>query len=41
MIYLRAAKAYYITAYYVPDDPETPQMFGGMQDILNSFKLIK
>ena len=41
MIYLRASKAFYIQAHYVPDDPETPQMFGGMQDILSSFKLIK
>jgi hypothetical protein len=41
MIYLYAARAYYITAEYVPDDPDTPQMFGGLQDILNSFKLIK
>lgn len=41
MIYLRAGKAYFIETHYVPDDPETPQMFGGLQDILNSFKLIK
>lgn len=40
-IFLYAGKAYYITATYVPPDEKSPHLFGGLQDILNSFKLIK
>jgi hypothetical protein len=40
-IFLYAGKAYYINATYVPMDDKSPQLFGGLQDILNSFKLIK
>jgi hypothetical protein len=40
-IFLHACKGYYVFADYVPADPESPQLFGGMQDILNSFKLVK
>lgn len=41
MIYLYACRAYYIVVDYVPEDTDSPQLFGGLQDILNSFKLIK
>ena len=41
MIYLYACKAYYIIADYVPENPESPQMYGTLQDIMNSFKLLK
>jgi hypothetical protein len=40
-IFLYAGKAYYISATYAPLDEKSPQLFGGLQDILNSFKLIK
>lgn len=40
-IFLYACMAYYISATYVPVSNDSPQLFGGMRDILNSFKLIK
>lgn len=40
-IFLYPSKQYIIWAQYVPIDDKSPQLFGGMQDIMNSFKLIK
>ena len=41
IIYLYSCKAFYLTASYVPQSKESPQMQGGLQEIMNSFKLIK
>lgn len=40
-IYLYASRVYYVTASYVPVSDESPSMFGGLQDVVNSFQLIK
>ncbi len=40
-IYLYAGKAYILHASYVPVSDESPGLFGGLQDIMNSFKLIR
>lgn len=40
-IFLYAGRAYYLSASYIPVDESSPALFGGLQDILNSFKLIK
>ena len=40
-IFLYAGKAYTLSATYAPFDVDSPQLFGGLQDILNSFKLLK
>jgi len=39
-IYLSLGIAYYITATYEPMS-DSPALFGGLQEIMNSFKLIK
>jgi hypothetical protein len=41
LYYLYGSRAYFITASYVPVSDASPGLFGGMQDILNSFKIIK
>ena len=40
-MFLHAGMSYRMVADYIPADPASPQLFGGMQDILNSFKIIK
>lgn len=40
-VFLCSGKAYTLNASYAPYDTNNPQLFGGMQEILNSFKLIK
>jgi hypothetical protein len=40
-IFLYAGRAYYLNATYAPPDENFPQLFGGLQNILNNFKLIK
>jgi hypothetical protein len=39
--YIYASKGYYVVASYVPASDKSPSLFGGLQDIMNSFKLIK
>jgi hypothetical protein len=39
--YIYASRAYTVVVSYVPISDESPQLFGGLQDILESFKLIK
>jgi hypothetical protein len=40
-LFLYAGRSYTLSATYSPLDASSPQLFGGLQDILNSFKLIK
>lgn len=40
-IYLHASKAIQLAAFYIPVSDDSPGLFGGLQDIMNSFKLIK
>lgn len=40
-IYLHNGRVYNVEAAYVPVSDDSPAMFGGMQEILNSFKFIR
>ena len=40
-IYLYASRSYYVVTSYVPTYSESPSLLGGLQDIVNSFRLIQ
>ena len=40
-IYLYGSRTYTVTASYVPVSDDSPMLFGGLQDVMNSFQLIQ
>lgn len=40
-IYIYASKSYHVTTSYVPVSDDSPSLFGGLQDIVSSFQLIR
>jgi len=40
-MYIRASRAYYVSATYVPITDQSPEMFGGLQEVMNSFQFVE